>query len=314
MKIKYFALPVLILIFTSCSVQKLAVEGLADTLSTPTGSTVFTGDNDPQLIADALPFTLKLYESLLENTPDHTALLLTAGSGFIMYANAFIQTPASMLPQEEYLQQQMMMNRARNMYLRGRDYCIRSLDTVYPGFSRALEDETYPDFLNKMTKDDVPPLYWTAAGWYAAISIDVFRISLTIEAEKPAAILARARELDPDFNQGAIDEFYLLLYASMPPDASGKWESKARDHFDRAVSLSEGRNASPFVSLASSLSIRNQNPEEFKKLLHQALEIDPDEAPENRLVNIIVQNKAQWYLEHIDDFFLFLPESEEVQP
>ena len=47
-----------------------------------------------------------------------------------------------------------------------------------------------------------------------------------------------------------------------------------------------------------------QDTELFTQLMEQALAIDPDEYPDNRLVNILAQRKASWYLEHIGEFFL----------
>ena len=54
----------LTVVFGSCSLNKVAVNLVAKTLSSG-DSTVFTGEEDPQLVADALPFAMKLYESLL---------------------------------------------------------------------------------------------------------------------------------------------------------------------------------------------------------------------------------------------------------
>ena len=82
----------LILVSTGC-IKKIALKKVAGAL-TAEGSTVFTGDNDPQLIADALPFALKTYESLLEGLPDDVNLLLATGKAFCMYAYAFIHVPA----------------------------------------------------------------------------------------------------------------------------------------------------------------------------------------------------------------------------
>ena len=125
-------LSIVAVFLTSCSINKLAVNMVAKTLSSG-DSTVFTGEEDPQLVADALPFAMKLYESLLEQTPENEELLLTTGSVFTMYANAFVQTPASMLPESEYEQQQQMLKRAKKLYLRGRGYLLQALELRYPG-------------------------------------------------------------------------------------------------------------------------------------------------------------------------------------
>jgi len=287
----------------SCSIQKLAVNMISDALSESGNGTALTGDEDPEFVGDALPFALKLYEILLEQNPEHQGLLLTSGMGFVMYANAYIQTPASMLPGEEYEKQEAMMERAKRMYLRGRNYVFRALEVAHPGFIEAIETDTYPDILPEMTEEDVPSLYWAAAGWFAAISINIFDVGLTIDIEKAVALMERAYELDPDFGDGMIDDFYILYYSSMPEGMGGS-EEKARFHFARVVELSEGNNPSPYVSLATTLSIQKQDAEEFQDLLNSALAVDIEQQPENKLANIITQRKAQWYLDHIEDFFL----------
>ena len=54
-------------------------------------------DDDPELVRDALPFALKLMESVQVELPEHGALLLGLASGFTQYSYAFVQTPAEEL-------------------------------------------------------------------------------------------------------------------------------------------------------------------------------------------------------------------------
>jgi hypothetical protein len=74
--------------------------------------------------------------------------------------------------------------------------------------------------------------------------------------------------------------------------------------------LTQGKKASPFVALASSVAVRQQDYQMFKELLHKALEIDTDAVPKWRLVNILAQQKAQWLLDHSPDLFLEYEEPE----
>ena len=56
------------------------------------------------------------------------------------------------------------------------------------------------------------------------------------------------------------------------------------------------------------MSIKKQNVEEFTSLLEKALAIDVDKNPETRMVNIVAQEKAKWFLEHVEDYFILEPE------
>ena len=285
-----------------CSLQRLAVNAVSGMLSSPGSSTVFTGEDDPELVADALPFAMKLYESLLVQTPENSELLLTTGSLFAMYANAFVQTPAGMLPETEYPQRLEAMARAKRLYLRGRDYCLKALELRHPGLRARLQAGD-PAALAKTAPADVPYLYWTSASWMGAFSAEPFDMELLLTLSRPLALMDRAFQLEEGYNKGAIHEFYISVYGSLPASLGGSRE-KAREQFAKAVEEAHGLTAGPYVALATTLSVPEQNATEFRELLGKALAIDLAASPENRLVNILNQRKARWLLQHIDDYFL----------
>jgi tetratricopeptide (TPR) repeat protein len=284
----------------------MAINAVSDAVSGTGSADVFTGDPDPELVGDALPFAIKMYEALLAKNPKHQGLLLTTGSLFVMYANAFIQGPAEMLdPVDSYYERLDSMDRAKKLYIRGKDILYSALEYKFPGFSAAtVQDDTLAPLLKKCKKDDVPLLYWTAAGGFAAYSIDVFDFSLGYNIPEWGAMMARAYELDPNFNEGAIDEFYIQYYASLP-DSMGGDKDKAEIHFKQALEKSGGLTASPYVSYAKSVCADAQNPnyDAFIENLEKALAIDTDEVKSNRLVNILAQRKAKHMLDYADDYF-----------
>jgi len=287
----------------ACSLQKLAVNTVAKTLSSAGGGTVFTGDDDPELVADALPFAMKLYETLLAEVPDNTELLLTTGSLFAMYANAFVQAPAGMLPDSEFERKGEMLARAKNLYLRGREYCLRALELRHPGFRKALEANQAGKALEAMSLKDVPYLFWASASWMGAFSTNPFDMELLITLSRPLALMDRAYRLEPGFNNGAIEEFYISAYGSLPTSLGGS-PDKAREHFQKALQYTRGLKAGPYVALATAVDVPAQNSAEFKELLQKALAVDVNASPENRLENLLAQRKARWLLQHIGDFFL----------
>jgi predicted anti-sigma-YlaC factor YlaD len=79
---------------------------------------------------------------------------------------------------------------------------------------------------------------------------------------------------------------------------------RSKEHFDRAVQLSAGQLASPFVSYAETVSLQKQNRAEFDALLKKALDVNPDARPEWRLNNLIMQRRARWLLSREDELFL----------
>jgi hypothetical protein len=123
----------------SCSLNKLAMNKVAGMLSTPSANDVFMSDNDPELVRDALPFAIIFYESLLASMPEHEGLRLRTGSLYVMYANAFLKTPADMTPRREPETKEHLLARAKNLYLRGRDMLIVALEKKNPALRRNFE-------------------------------------------------------------------------------------------------------------------------------------------------------------------------------
>ena len=298
----------LLLLLASCSINKMAIKAVSNALTGSGSAEVFTGDSDPELVGDALPFAIKMYEALLSKNPDHQGLLLTTGSLFVMYANAFVQGPAEMLDSIDYYEERFAgLDRAKKLYLRGNALLLSALEKKYPGFGTAtVEEGALGVLLKKCRKEDVPLLYWTVAGGLAAYSIDLFDFTLGSNIPEWGAMIERAYELDPDFNNGAIDDFYILFYASLPESMGGD-KAKAEVHFKRALEKSKGLIAGPYVSYAQAICIPAQDYDAFKGNLEKALAINTDEDPSNRLVNILSQRKARHILKNAYEYFSFLP-------
>ena len=301
-------LPPLFFLLFSCSINRMAINAVSNALTGEGSADVFTSDSDPELVGDAIPFAIKMYETLLSQNPEHQGLLLTTGSLFIMYANAFVQTPAQMMdPIFQFQERAEAMDRAKNLYLRGYDILISALDKKLPGFSDArAEDGSLAPFLGRLRADDVPLIYWTAAGGLAAYSIDLFDFALGARIPEWGAMMARAYDLDPNFNNGAIDEFYILFYAALP-DFLGGDRSLAEHHFKLALEKTRGLAAGPYVSWAMAVNIPDGDYEAFRENLERALEIDIEDDPSNRLVNILAQRRARHLLDTAYEHFYFLP-------
>ncbi len=305
-------LPLLIVLMLptqSCSVKKFTMGKLADALASSGTGTTFTGDDDPELIEAALPFALKLMEALLVELPDHRDLLLATASGFFQYSYAFIQLPADIVETESIAAAEILRDRARRLHLRARNYGLRGLDTRHKDFSVQLRQDPKLAVL-VLDREDVPFLYWTAASWASAISISKNNPDLIADQLFVEALIDRAFELDPDYDHGAIHGM-LIAYEDARKGVGGDSDERSRSHFQKVVDLTQGQSASPFVSLAETVSVKQQNRAEFENLLNRALQIDVDQKVEWRLLNILMQRRARWLLSQIDE--LFLPEESEFE-
>ncbi len=285
---------------TACSVNRFAVNKLGDALSG--SSTTFASDDDPDLVGQAVPFSLKLIESLLASSPNHQGLLLAAASGFTQYSYAFVQPQADSLQDKDVAQAALLRARARRLNLRARDYGLRGLEVRHEHFAERLRADARAA-VRAATAGDVPLLYWTAAAWGAAIALSKDIPELVADQLVVEALIDRALALNERFDDGAIHTF-LVSYEFARQGAPGEPVARARAHFERAVNLSQGREAAPFVSYAEAVSVSTQDRREFESVLGQALAIDPNAKPEQRLANLVMQRRARWLLSRAPDLFL----------
>lgn len=288
-------------LLAGCSVQRYAINTLGDMLAS--GDSVFTTDDDPVLISEALPFSLKLIESLLAAEPEHRGLLLAAGRGYLLYTYAFVHIPAEQAGLDDIESARGLRLRARRLYLRAHSYSLRALETDYPGIGPMLLQN--PDeavlAVSGGSDEDVAALYWTAAALGLAISVSRNEASLLARLPEVEALLDHALELDDAWNAGALHEFSISLAAAQSMRVN---PAALQDHYDRALQLSNGNRAGLHIAFAEAVAIPAQDRSRFVDLLERALAVDVDAEPNERLLNLIAQERAQWLLGRVDELFL----------
>ncbi len=281
---------------TACSAKLIAVNMLGDALSQ--GAGVYTSDNDPDLIREALPFGLKTYESLLNISPEHERLLLATANGFTAYAY-LLEKQADIIDEVDFSLAHKLRKRSSNLYLRGRDYALRGLELNHTGITERLIDQPSAA-LAETSIEDVPMLYWAGVSWAAALSADKGNFELIADLPIAAAMVGRVLELDESYEHGAAHEFFVSYEGSRP----GGSADVARTHYQKALELSQGKRASTHLALAEAVVIREQNLTEFRSLITAALEVDSDAVPELRLINTLSKQRALWLEVRIPEMFV----------
>jgi hypothetical protein len=283
------------------AVNRLAVNKVADALSA--GGTVFASDEDPDLVREAIPFGLKTYESLLATAPEHRGLLRAAASGFSSYAY-LLQNDADLLESRDVYAAEALRARAKRLFLRGRDYALRGLELDHAMLTRRLLTEGAAA-LSPTRRADVPLLYWAGVGWAGALGTAKNDPLLLAELPLAAALVERVLTLDETFEAGAAHEFFVTYEAARPGGDPGR----ARLHYARARDLQRGRKASLHLALAEGVCVQAQLLDEFKGLLQAAIAVDPNDAPEWRVVNTLAQRRARWLAERLPELFIEAEES-----
>jgi predicted anti-sigma-YlaC factor YlaD len=297
----------LLLLAPSCSIKKLAANKVGDAIAS--GGSTYETDDDLELVGDALPFSLKLIESLLSATPDHTGLLNAACKGFTSYGYAFVQNGDKALSDPDLATEDAIKLRARHLYQRALTYGLRGLDVTYPGLSSKLMADPGAA-MTPINKADVERVYWVAASLGLAISISKSDASMIARVPEVEAMLDRAMKLDESWGAGSLHEFAITLASAKPGGADAP---TMKTHYARALELSGGNRASLFTTYAEAATIPAQDVEAFRALIARALAVDINTSPEWRVANLAAQKRARWLEAHTADFFL-LPDDAESSP
>ncbi|MEE2636707.1 MAG: TRAP transporter TatT component family protein [Acidobacteriota bacterium] len=298
----HLRIPVLFVSFaltsSGCSLRSMAVNAIVPVLADPA---VYLSEEDPELVREALPFLLKTIESIIQSTPDQDEALVFACTGFTLYGNTFLQGDADEANWEgDYDRELELRARTWRIFVRARDYCLRSLELKYVGISEALRQDPVTALADTEV-EDVEVLFLLSAAWGLAISNALDRPELVADLPAVRALLERALELDEDYERGSIHGA-LITVESLPEPLGGSPE-RAREHFERAVELSDGLDVAPYVTFALGVTVPAEDRAEFERLLEQALAIDPDDDLSLRLLNVVNQRRAQLLLDRVDDLF-----------
>ena len=297
--VRGFAVLALSVVFSGCSIKKMAINTVGNALA-DSGSS-FATDDDPELVAAAVPFGLKTIEGLLAQSPRHKGLLsgrvqrLHAVRLRVRAAGGRLRRGAGPGPATA------QRARAKKLFLRAVGYGMRGFEVEFPGFREQLRKDL-DGTLAKVSRKHVPLIYYTAAAWAAAFAIDVADSELSVQQTTIEMMMRRALALDETWGQGSLHDFFISWEAAHV-SAGGSYE-KAAEHFARSKQLGGGLRVSPLVSYAESVLVSQQKKTEFEQLLNDALLIDISKAPpEHKLANVIAQRRARWLLSRVDELF-----------
>jgi predicted anti-sigma-YlaC factor YlaD len=249
-------------------------------------------------------------ETILQETPEHEGLLVSAATGFVSYAEMWVLRPARYAEDTDLQASRAGRARAKKLFLRARDYAGRALEVRHPGIEdRLLRDpETAAQELGR---EDLAAMYWFAAAHGRAITTDLSDADLMVTGLTVTAILDRGLELDESWNRGAFHEMWMSV-----PQQLGGSDEKAEMHFAKVMEFNDGMSIGPLVSLAEIVHLKRQDQGEFTRTLEEVLAFDPDLHPDTRLTNILAQEHAEWLLARTDRLFWMdgsRPESEPNQ-
>lgn len=288
----------LALLLSSCSIKKYAIKQVGDAMAN--AGTTFASDDDPELVRAAVPFSLKMIEALIEQSPRHQGLLLAAAQGFTQYSYAFVQEDADEAEDTDRVRATRLRAEAAKLYIRARNYGLRGLEVKHKDFTARLKANP-KEAVEELKKSDVPLMYWTTLSWAAALSAS-HDIMMLPEIPRFEALADRVLELDESYEEGAIHGFLITYEMSRLRPKPDRF-AIAKAHFERNLALAQGHQAAPYVTYAESVLVAQKDKAGFQEMLRTALKIDVNTWPEHRQLNLVMQRRARWLLSRTDKLF-----------
>ena len=283
-KLSFLALAVVLLPwFSGCSwIISSTTNDFAENLSNS-----ILNQSDPVTVKEGVPAYLLLIDAMLQGDPNSESLLRASASLNSSYAGMFSDDP----DRQKTLTQKALDNASKAVCVHERKAC--NIQTMqFEPFSKIIDD---------LSKDDVPVYYvlgtaW--AGWIQAHSDDWNAIAQLAQVER---IMQKVVELDEGYESGSA-HMYLGVIATLLPPAMGGRPEVGREHFERAITLSHGKNLMAKVVYARHYARLVFDRELHDKLLSEVLTADPD-VPGFTLINTIAQQQAQQLSASADDYF-----------
>lgn len=268
-------------------IQTIAVRSMSGIFQH--GIATYMEESDLQLAHESLGSTLKLIETLIKADPQNTELLTYAAQGYQAYGLAFCEDIDN--------------ERARVFYLRGKEYGLRALKKN-KRFAEALDGslEQFRAAVQTFSPNDLPAVFWTAFNWGSYINISRTDVTALADIPKVLELISFVLQHDSSYYYGAAYIFLGSLEATTPRMLGGNPE-KAREYFEKALTINKGSFLLTHVFYAKSYAVQEQQKELFDALLKTVEDTPLDVAPEIRLPNAVAKEKAKRLREQENDFF-----------
>lgn len=259
-----------------------ATSGVADNLSQ-----AVLDQQDSELVRDGAPAYLIAIDGLIEGDPENEKLLLAGARLYSAYASAFVDDEP----------------RAELLTTRGKRYGERAIC----GRSELLCEsavgpfDRFEEALAKTREKDVPALYGWGSAWATWVQMNSSDYNAIADLPKVQALMERIVALDDGYEDGGPHLYLGVLYTLRPESLGGKPEL-GREHFEKSVDYSQGRNLMAKVMFARQYARLVFDQELHDRLLGEVVEADPVERGYT-LSNVLAQDLARELLAESSEYF-----------
>ncbi len=278
-----------LLLLNSCSINRMAVNRAADMFSE--ASVTFNEEADWGFARDAIPANLKMMEGMLKVSPDNKTFQSMLAQGYCSYAFGFLEDSGS--PSD--------IERAKGLYMRGYSFGMAALPEKVRTYAQGNLEE-FQKAVSTLEGDDIPRLFWASyclGGW---VNLNKSDIGAVADLSRTEVMMHRVLDVNENFYYGGVHLFYGVYYGARPRMLGGD-PKKAKEHFEHAAKISQGKLLMAKLYLAQFYAVPTQDEELFEKTLKDVIDAPVDLMPAERLANQIAKRRATKLLATKKDLF-----------
>lgn len=285
----------------ACSASKMASDITSNIMYE--GSPVMEQESDPYVAETAGLALLKTLEVFAYHNPSNKKYHLLLAKNYSNYAFGFLENKLYRYEGVDPKIYDTILTRTKLFYTRGKFYGMGLLKENN-SFKKALDKdmETFEKAVRKLPRGKQQALFWTAFAWGGFINWSKDDPTAIIQLGKAERMMARAAEMDNTYFYGGPHLFFGVYYGSRPAMLGGNLE-KSQENFEQAIHITHGRFLFSKVLYAQFYCVQAQDHPLFLKLINEVLTADPNILPEQRLANILAQQRAQIILDRSSALF-----------
>ena len=255
---------------------------MADDIS----SAIYNND-DVESVGQAIPTFLVLIDSMIEGSPDNADLLRTGAQLNDAYAGVFVAEPG----------------RREKLSGKSLDYAWRSMCAHKKASCewRELDFKSFDAAVASLDDGDLPYAYTLAVSWLNWIRVHSYDWNSVAYLPYSERLLKQVVSLQDDYDDG-MAHLYLGAIATLLPPALGGRPEEGRDHFERAIAISDGQNMMAKVVYAQQYARLVFDQPLHHRLLTEVMEGDPD-VPGFVLINTVARREAETLLASEAEYF-----------
>ena len=246
-----------------------------------------TNNDDLATVKAGAPAYLLMLDSFIEGDPEDSNMQVAASKLYSAYAGVFVKDE----------------QRAKRLTQKSLDFALSANCLIKDSrcHLKGMDFKKFEIIIEKFEKKHIKYLFALGSSWAGWIQSRRDDWNAAADLARVTKIMDHALKLDEKYENGQIHLYLGVLNTLLPPALGGKPEV-GKNHFEKAIEISEGKNLMAKVLYAEKYARLIFNQELHDKLLNQVIKAEP-RLPGFTLTNMLAQKQAKLLLDDGADYF-----------